>query len=198
MTIAIAGPSYKPPTRDAMSRTLLDAAYERMHTRMREKIEPLARLYGLALVSDGATAVDRTPLLNLLRAAHGVVEFVKAKDCAGEVKNTQYIADFVVDYVKAMQEPRQVVSVVMNNATRSSWPLIERACPWIVCVPCVPHCCDLELEDFAKKVPFIKDVIQRAVALIKFILNHQHVLAEYKGESLSEGLHLSFHITYKC
>lgn len=176
-----------------MSTTLLNDAYDRVQIRMAGKVEPLARMYGVTLVSDGATSIDRTPVLNLLRAAPGVMEFVKAKDCTGATKNSQYIADFITDYVQTLPDPRQVVSVVMDNATRSSWRIIESTCPWIACVPCIPHCCDLELEDFAKKVPFFKDVIQKAATVRKFIVNHQRVLAEFGEVAVSAKCYYVLH-----
>jgi hypothetical protein len=111
-------------------------------------------------------------------------EFIKAKDCSGNVKNGQYISDFVCEHVESLPEPRNVVAVLMDNATRSAWPIIEKRCPWIVCAPCMPHVLDLLLEDIGKMAT-VASVFERGAALRKFVRNHQHVLAAFRD--VSEG-----------
>jgi hypothetical protein len=60
-----------------------------------------------------------------------------------------------------------------DNATRASWPLIEAACGWVECGPCLPHCMDLLLEDIFKAFPFLQDHYKKANAIRKFVNNHQ-------------------------
>ena len=152
---------------------------EYVRGKIKEKMDPVAVPYGKTLVSDGAEAIDRSPMLNLLAVAPGVVEFIAAKDCTGCTKDAKYIADFVIDYIKSTKEPYLVRQVLMDNATRASWPLIEAACPWVMAGPCTPHCCDLLLEDFNKQMPWYDETIKDLNKIRKFIRNHQAIDAEF-------------------
>jgi hypothetical protein len=113
-----------------------------------------------------------------------------AKDCSGNVKNAQYICDFVVSAIMALPNPRSVTLLIQDNATRASWPLIEAACPWVLCVPCMAHVLDLLLEDIGK-IDYVASVVARAAAVRTFVRTHTHVLSAFRerasGELLSPG-----------
>ena len=113
-----------------------------------------------------------------------------AKDCSGNVKNAEYICDFVVSAIMALPNPRSVTLLIQDNATRASWPLIEAACPWVLCVPCMAHVLDLLLEDIGK-IDFVASVVARAAAVRTFVRAHTHVLSAFRerasGELLSPG-----------
>ncbi|KAK3276743.1 hypothetical protein CYMTET_15209 [Cymbomonas tetramitiformis] len=130
---------------------------------------------------DGATDENRRPILNLLNVSPRLVEFIKAANCEGKVKDKVFIARFITQFIWGLDDPRSVVQVLMDNATRGSWPLIEEECPWVVVGPCETHVGDLELEDQVKKIPFFKEAISHAHLLRKFVKNHSHVLAEFKN-----------------
>ena len=70
--------------------------------------------------------------------------------------------------------------VLQDNATRSSWPVIEAQLPWVLAGPCMTHVLDLELEDIGK-MAWVKDVVQQANTVRKFVRNHQHVLAAFQA-----------------
>ena len=89
------------------------------------------------------------------------------------------------DHVESLPNPRNVVAVLMDNATRAAWPLIEKRCPWIVCAPCMPHVMDLLLEDIGK-LPLVASVFERGADVRKFVRNHQHVLAAFRTVSQGE------------
>lgn len=69
--------------------------------------------------------------------------------------------------------------VLQDNATRSSWKLIEESLPWVDAGPCMTHVLDLELEDIGK-LAWVKEVVRRANLVRKFVRNHQHVLAAFQ------------------
>ena len=159
----------------------------RMKTYVKRKIEekelPIVSAYGASLASDGASAVDRTPFLNLLKLSAGLVHFIETKDCRGHIKDAKYIADFVIDYIMSLKTPTSIRQVLMDNACRSSWPLIEAACPWIVCAPCVPHCGNLELHDMKKKLLWYDSTIDDVRKIKNFVNLHQAVWAEFMKHS---------------
>jgi len=145
-----------------------------------ECMKPLVAQYGTTVVEDGASAVDKTPFMNLLRTSVGVLEFIKTTDCTGEVKNARYCADVIINYIQGLKDPFSVVQVLTDNAIRSAWPLIEAACSWVQCGPCAPHCLDLEVEDFYKAFPWMCEVVQKAIKLRNFINWHQAILAVFR------------------
>ena len=63
----------------------------------------------------GATGVDKTPFLNLMAVAPGIVEFVKTTDCRGHVKDGSYLAAFVVDHVLGLPEEERLDVVQVRN-----------------------------------------------------------------------------------
>ncbi|KAK3277827.1 hypothetical protein CYMTET_14191 [Cymbomonas tetramitiformis] len=151
---------------------------ERVEQDVKHMRGPVER-FGSTIVSDGATDGNRRPIINLVDVSPEFVEFVFAKDCTGHTKNAQYIADLVTDYIFSLPDPRKVVQVLMDNATRASWPLIEEKCPWVVVGPCEPHVSSLEEGDIMK-LPFFKETSRQVQVVRKFILNHQKPLAVFK------------------
>lgn len=63
-------PSYRPPTRKALSNELLDLSYEKRVGRYMRDLDVDADVYGLSLFGDGAT-VHAMPLMNILAAGVG-------------------------------------------------------------------------------------------------------------------------------
>ena len=177
LSVAEAGAGWRPPSRKELLGTLLDAEHASVKRGIAEARSTTARV-GVVLVGDGATNVNREPILNLLSVQGNRVEFIKAQDCSGKVKDARFIADDVINVINALEDPQSVVAVLMDNATRAAWPLIEAACPWVVCGPCGPHVVDLLLEDVGR-LPFFKQLFLKAQTLRVFVRGHGHVLAAY-------------------
>ena len=178
--VAEVGPAYRPIERKEISGPLLIAERGRLEARVKLRRQVVAKRTGTTIVSDGATDIAKRPVLNLLECCAGSVEYVKAIDCTGVVKDKQMIANFVCDYVESLDDPYSVVQVLMDNACRGSWPIIEERCNWITCGPCIPHVGDLEIGDICK-LPRCKAHIQRAASIRNFIRDHSHVYAALKS-----------------
>jgi hypothetical protein len=133
---------------------------------------------GLIIVGDGATNVNKDPILNVLAVRGGRQEFIKAMNCKGKVKDKRFIVDDFIAVIKAQPDPKAVVMVITDNACRGSWPLIEEACPWVVCGGCKPHVCDLLLEDIGKLL-FFKKVFSKAAVLCTLVRSRSRLLAAY-------------------
>ncbi len=88
--------------------------------------------------------------------------------------------------IRSLDDPHSVVAVLMDNATRSSWKLIEEACPWVVCGACMPHVVDLTLEDIGK-LPFVKEVLEDVGDVRNFVRDHSHVLAAFNQNPAKKG-----------
>jgi hypothetical protein len=154
LSVAEAGGAWRPPSRKELLGTLLDREHARVQTGIAEARSTNARV-GVVLVGDGAVNVSREPFLNVLSVQGNRREFIKAQNCAGKVKDMRFIADDIIGVINSLEDPQSVVAVMMDNATRGAWPLIEAACPWVVACACGPHVADLLQEDVGK-LPFFK------------------------------------------
>ena len=177
LAVAEAGPGWQPPSAKELLGTLLIREEARVHAAIAADRVTTARV-GVTLVGDGATNVKRQPILNVLSVQANRVEFMKATNCAGKVKSMRFIADDMVAAIKALPDPQAVVAVLMDNATRGAWPLIEADCPWVVCGPCGPHVVDLLMEDVGK-LPFFKELFAKGQELRVFVRNHTHVQSAF-------------------
>ncbi|KAK3246205.1 hypothetical protein CYMTET_44248, partial [Cymbomonas tetramitiformis] len=138
-SVAAVGSSYTAPGRNAVGDTLLDSAHSKVATEIAEQRLPL-RKFGTTVVSDGATDISKRPILNLLNVSPALVKFIKALNCEGKVKDKEFIADFVCVFIESHEDPYSIVQ---------------------------PHVSDLELEDFVKKIPFFKMVVQNAHSTVR-------------------------------
>ena len=169
--------SWQPPGADELSGRLLDAEYAHVKSAVCELTRGQART-GLVIVGDGATNTNREPVLNELSVRGGRVEFIKAMNCKGKTKDKAFIAEDFIAVINAQPDPHDVVMVITDNACRGSWPIIEAACPWVVCGACHPHVCDLLLEDIGK-LPFFKEVFSEAQLLRSVVRGRGFAQAAY-------------------
>ncbi|KAK3280371.1 hypothetical protein CYMTET_11784 [Cymbomonas tetramitiformis] len=123
--VALVDASYTTPSRHAVAGPMLQADAERVKSQIDTKRLPVQK-FGSTLVSDVATDGNRRPNNNLINISAELAELVKAEDCTGKTKDKEFIAKFVTDYVYSLPNPFSVVQVLMDNATRASWPIIER------------------------------------------------------------------------
>ncbi|KAK3274174.1 hypothetical protein CYMTET_17631 [Cymbomonas tetramitiformis] len=154
-TVAKVGDAYTTPDRRRVSGPMLQQERNRVHAEVVSFRGPVER-FGSTVVSDGATDGAKRPVNNLLDVSPECVEFILAKDCTGHTKDKKFIANQVTGYIWGQPDPFKTVQVLMDNATRGSWPPIEEECPWVVVGPCEPHVGSLEIGDFCK-LPFFKE-----------------------------------------
>ena len=71
-----------------------------------------------------------------------------------------------------------VVQIITDNAANyvAAGRLLMERHPSLFWSPCAAHCIDLMLEDVGK-IPFIKEVVDQARSITKFIYNHAWVLS---------------------
>ena len=80
----------------------------------------------------------------------------------------------VIDFVG----PENVVQVVTDNASNyvaAGRDLCDKY-PKIYWTPCAAHCIDLMFEDFSKLIFDVKDVVNDARIITRFVYNHLAVL----------------------
>ncbi len=171
---------------------LLDELDAELREELNVKIHAFDKTTGQSLTSDGWEDVRRRPLLNALAVNPSGAYFIKSIDTSGETKDKEYIAKIMMELIEELG-PKNVVTVIMDGACRSAFPLITDKYPWIICMICTPHSLDLFLEDTAKQTSqgpagsgFDFDMSQVSATLndirtiIKFITNHQKPLAFFR------------------
>jgi hypothetical protein len=177
--LTISGGHFKPPSPYQLLGTLLNAEFTDLQAKMKIKLAPYLCKYGIMLAGDGATNTNGEPVLNMFECCGNITHFVECRNVGGTKKSKEYIAEMFIDQINSMDDPRDVVAVTTDNGVRSSWPIIQDKCPWIVCVPCQPHVLNLLCKDIGK-LPGVSDVFANLAKLRKFIKGHEKISHTYK------------------
>eukprot|EP00253_Pinus_taeda_P035185 PITA_35185 len=103
--------------------------------------------------------------------------FIKSVDASSHIKDATTIYELLDGFIQEIGV-HNVVQVIIDNAANYvsiGKMLMERHCTlfWTLCAA---HCIDLLLEDMGK-LSFIKEVIDMARSVPKFIYNHAFVLS---------------------
>ena len=172
--VAKCGPSYKLPTRKALSGNLLQFKTQMAST-------------GATLVSDGWTNVQNRSILNFLAVTADKAMFIDGTDTSGEQKDAQYIAAEIKCHIQQLGA-ENIVQVVTDSAGNcaAARSVLADDFPTIAFLPCSAHCLDLLLEDIGK-LPWASDIIRKGHTIMKFITNHQP-LAFFRSHSTVELL----------
>ena len=181
------GPSYKPPSRAALSGKLLDQAVVDADNKLSE-FKAQMTFTGATLISDGWTNVQNRPLINYLAVTPDGAMFIDGCDTSGEIKDAQFIAAEIKRNMESLGA-ENIVQVVTDSAGNCSAArkMLSDAYPGIVFSPCSAHCLDLLLEDIGK-LQWASPVISKAHGIVKFITNHQASLAHFRKRSTIELL----------
>ena len=185
------------PTRQELGGSLL----EKQHTHFAEALKERAlgldgtKVCGFGLTSDGTSRFSRAVMNAALMFKSGEVVFWDLKDTSGESKDKQWIANFVVDVVTSEAfplDPMDLVTITMDGACRTSFPLIEKAfrdnpkLPSIVCQWCSCHTWQLLLKAIAD-IDGIDTLIKQCREVITFVRGHDKPTALLR-KSAQKGL----------
>src|SRR6218665_3067487 len=160
-------PAYKVPSRYVMSHSLLDREDGRISNLVSAKI---AQAECVAIVSDGWTSVNNTPIVNFIISTPEPV-FLRSVT-TGENRHTgQYIAQLletVIDEVGV----RKVMAVVTDNAAnmKAAWRIINDNDKYkhIHCYGCVAHGLHLLATDICS-IDSVEKLLTRAKNIVKFV-----------------------------
>ena len=128
-------------------------------------------------MSDGWTDQRGRTLINFLVSCPRGTMFLRSRDASDQVKDANLLfrlLDEVVEEVGA----GNVVQIIIDNASNYvlAGKMLEEKHKTIFWTPCVAHCIDLMLEDICKQ-DWIKDTIEHAKSITKYIYNHGWVLS---------------------
>ena len=109
------------------------------------------------------------------------LEAIDTSELLGEPITAAYIFQHVKDAIETVGA-NYVVQVITDNATncRRMGQLVKSQFPWIVWTPCSAHSLDLLIKDIAK-LSWMKDVVNKAKAIVKFVTKKPKVLAIYRS-----------------
>eukprot|EP01018_Ginkgo_biloba_P001159 Gb_39572 [translate_table: standard] len=106
--------------------------------------------------------------------------FLNAMDCNGELKDTTFIANILIDAIESVG-PSNVVQVITNNARvcKAARLLVEARYDNIFWTPCAMHSLNLILKKIGK-IEWIKKITDEAKEIEMFITNHHMAQAIYR------------------
>lgn len=173
--------------RKAVGTTLIDRELAVVKHQV-EEVKKKFTSQGVTLVSDGWTSVQHRPIINFLMITSEGATFLSSIDTSGQEKNATFIAKLLEGHIDEIGH-QNIVQIVMDSAAScvAAGKLVMAKFLSIVCSPCTAHCLDLLLEDIGKQ-KWIRDVIDGAHNIVKFVTNHHAALAYFRSHSCLELL----------
>jgi hypothetical protein len=173
--IAVVGPGFKAPSYEELRGPILQAEKKDINARLGEFKESWESS-GCTVMSDGWTDGKGRTLLNFLVHCPKGSMFIKSVDASTHVKDAALLCELLHGFIEEIGA-HHVVQIVTDNAANyvaAGRMLMERH-DTVFWTPCAAHCIDLMLEDVGK-IPFVKEVIDQAKSIPKYIYNHAFVL----------------------
>jgi hypothetical protein len=173
---SIVGPGYKPPTYHELRGPILQNEKTDCTQRLQE-LRDSWQFTGCTVMSDGWTDGKGRTLLNFLVHCPRGTMFLKSVDASAHVKDATLLCDLLDGFIQEVG-PQHVVQVITDNAANyvAAGRMLMSRYPTLFWTPCAAHCLDLMLEDMGK-LDWIKETIDSARSITKFIYNHASVLS---------------------
>ncbi|MCO5574950.1 hypothetical protein L7F22_028745 [Adiantum nelumboides] len=177
--IAQFGPTYQPPTFDALREKLLEdevASIKEAILPVRQKWEA----YGVSLVGDGWTNIRSTSLEGVLASCRGMPLYIESTECGARQKTAPILCEMwskAVEYVG----PKNVVQFVSDGkaTNRAAGGLLQQKYPHITWSPCMAHCLNNLLKDIGG-LTWAKTTFATGKEIVTFITRHHFSLALYR------------------
>jgi hypothetical protein len=165
------GPGYKSPTFEELRGPILQEEKKDINSRF-AKFKKSWEISGCTVMSDGWTDRKGRSLLNFLVHCPRGTMLIKSIDASAHVKDAALLCELMDAFIQEI-DMHNVVQIITDNAANyvvAGRLLMERnrSLFW---TPCAAHCIDLMLEDMGK-TSFVKEVIDQARSVPKFIYNH--------------------------
>ena len=165
----------KLPHRTIMATKILPALDKKLNEDIESKMSGLLKQTGAMIISDGWTSVQSRPIINALLTTPAGTMFLKALDTSGNVKDAEFIADFICAIIEA-RGPKNIVAVCMDGACTASFPLIEDKYPHVFCFICPTHA----LDNFMKNVFSDKEKIKMKSIVGEFDWDSKHLSYHFR------------------
>lgn len=190
--------SYVPPSYHDLRTNLLEQVREEVAGKLDDRLIGSVRRFGGTLTFDGWSSVSSRPLINAMLVTPAGELFLGAVDTTGIPKTAEYMASIMLKFIKQVG-PENVVQVCTDNASvmLNAMELVQNEYPHIFIQGCATHAMDLLMEDLGKAT-WVKEVLEQAKTLVKFIRKRQMPLAVYRKHQSKFSLLLPGKTRFAC
>ena len=107
--------------------------------------------------------------------------FLKVVDCEGQMKDSQFIADILIEEIELVG-PENAIQIIIDNATvcRVAKLIIEDKYQYIFWNPCVVHSLNFMLSKMGKQIEWILVIFEEEKEIQAFITSHHMSQGIYK------------------
>eukprot|EP00253_Pinus_taeda_P035608 PITA_35608 len=174
--IAVVGPGYKSAPDEELQGPILQAEKQDVNSRLAE-LKKTWEVTGCTVISDGWTDRKGRTLLNFLVHCPKGTMFIKLLDASEHIKDATTICELLNGLIWeiGVQNVMEVITDNVANYVSAGKIYMERH-PTLFWTRCATHCLDLLLEDMGK-LSFIKEAVDMARSVPKFIYSHAFVLS---------------------
>eukprot|EP00253_Pinus_taeda_P007232 PITA_07232 len=174
--IVVVGLGYKSATYEDLRGPILQAEKQDINSRL-DELKKTWEVIGCTVMSDGWTDRKGRTLLNFLVHCPKDTMFIKSLDASEHIKDAATISELLDGFIREIGV-QNVVQVITDNAANyvSVGKMLMERHPTLFWTLCAAHCLDLLLEDMGK-LSFIKEAVDMARSVPKFIYNHTFVLS---------------------
>jgi hypothetical protein len=174
--VAIVGPGYRGPSYQDLRGRLLQGE----NVDCTERLAQLKETWKTTIctvMSDGWTDGKGKSILNFLVNCPKGTMFIKSVDASAYTKDAQLLCELLDGFIREIGL-QYVVQVITNNVANYvvAGRMLTQRYPSLYWSPYAAHCIDLMLEDMGK-LPWIKEIIDSARSVTKYIYNHTFVLS---------------------
>jgi hypothetical protein len=182
---------YKSPGYEKVRTTLLIKEKD-IIDRQLQVIRDSWKISGVSIICDGWKDARNRPLINVVAMSPKGAMFLRAVECKAEEKDTQFIANILIEAIESVG-PESVVQVITDNAKvcRAAGLVVEARYPKIWWTPCVVHSLNLMLQKIGK-IQWIQKIYEEAKEIQMFICNHHMSQAIYRQFAKLELLKVNF------
>eukprot|EP00253_Pinus_taeda_P001621 PITA_01621 len=174
--VVVVGPGYKAPTFAELRGPLLQDEKTNCTARLAE-FRASWEHTGCTVMSDGWINQKGGTLLNFLVSCPKGTMFMKSVDASTHIKDTHLLCELLDIFIQEVG-PSNVVQVITDNVANyvAAGKMLMERYPNLFWTPCAAHCIDLMLEDI-DKIPTVRDIVESANNITKFIYNHSSILS---------------------
>jgi hypothetical protein len=174
-SIIACGRGFKGPSMHDLRGSLLQKEVESIEEYLIDYKVSWAKT-GCTIMSDGWSDGKNRTIINFLVSCPQGTIFLRSVDASDRVKDANLLFELLDEIVMEVGV-ENVVQVITDNASNYvlAGKMLEEKHKTIFWTPCAAHCIDLMLEDIGKQ-EWIKNTIEHAKSITKYIYNHSWVL----------------------
>lgn len=143
---------------------------------------------------DGVKGENKNKVYIVTEMLNGRTKFNDAIEETGESQTKEVITEIWMNKLKmsSQNDPDKVESqfacIVADNTgvNPATGRILEQKWPKLFFNGCRSHCGDLFMEDIAK-IPCIKDIVDQAITIVKFVRNHNGIKLLYQEIANEKG-----------